>query len=1278
MSVLYRGSAQSFVSNDDHDDDDDVGSNNNNNIRCHRAKSNEQLEAPPPTDVDVWISIAAALPTMEFQDDHRDDQGPRASMVGWRSATLHALKWNVTAYRCADEEFQMHESRLMMVVFNRRVEIMPSRKVLPTTLKGAAEFVTRKVASTMVNVRAAVAAGASAIFTSSTLHRFHKQPSAIMLLLPTKNGRSFASAVVLVLFVIALWVSVVVPYADVANVVLTTVPTHLTLTYKSLNDMSNIPPDVERTTLVLLTPTNRPHFISKGLMHVLPLQRCFDVHWVIVHTFEFPPSEFVPFFRNVFSWITEIPAYNPLSRKGGHERNVARDYIVEHFKGEGLMYFLDDDNTLPDLCSVLGPAEVNTETMYYGDQVHCNRMRLSSVGKDFRNVSNIVHQVGGKLDTGSFLIPLALLRQSSNIQWGLFPGADGWFMADLIRLWVTTRGAGFVRRLPSVKFNYNHLRETDGCLRVSWTSDMLIESLAEYRGLLELMTKHRAESLKRERELLLSSSASENERQDINSDNSVVEVHDYAHLIIVLRGMLPSRTAHFVEVGGRGLGARTLLMSRQQLSTSSISVGPFRDSNQRKEATVMRELLQGSGTIDWIERDSASAATVVRELLFHDNASTIDILYLNGNRSMPDLLADFAAYIPMVAGGGYVVVDEFEDVPYRQSADSGLLLRSDDNASSKDEWHIPFATHQEVDATANNDESAERDTKDTQQPVSDDGNVRRAILTVLCDRRRAPLFQDFEVIGTIGNTIQQAGVYPPVINATNSSADWPRSSSKLFVLRKRQHMSRVTRPRLIVLTATSRPAHLSRTLLDMEPLRRCLDLHWVIVHGIADASRHKFMPMFRDMFPWITEIAQFGIESWPMDVGVEHIVNAHSGDGFVYFLDENNALPDLCDVRSVDLASLDPRVLYYADQKFCGNMRLNTSACILNDTTTIHRNVAGKMDSESFLVPLHMLIHDVAQVRWKWHSGNGFFIFLINSLIHHRDGATSSVRRIPSSFSFHHLHRACRPFRFVITTQQLNASLREYRNLLGHLTAARSEVVPVGNRCNQFPEIVLHEYAYIAHAIRSSLFRKTVATILEIGVGLGATSLLMTRHHVPTNVIGVDSFTFPHQKLEAESLKAVTMTNGGVFWITEKNRDAARPKVKSILQNNVTEKFVHILLLHCDPRKTTADVIADFQTYASFVTSGGYIVFDEFECNATQSWERWRPMATIERDSGGGRGDGAVRRAVLEMIRDNGMQGFDVIGNIGNEAVAGEYSSAASNDWPRTMSKSFIIRKGAS
>lgn len=72
-NVVYRESAQSFVCNNDHGDDDhgDVGSNNNN-IKYHNgAKRNEQLEA----DVDVWISIVSALPTMEFQDDHRRDRG---------------------------------------------------------------------------------------------------------------------------------------------------------------------------------------------------------------------------------------------------------------------------------------------------------------------------------------------------------------------------------------------------------------------------------------------------------------------------------------------------------------------------------------------------------------------------------------------------------------------------------------------------------------------------------------------------------------------------------------------------------------------------------------------------------------------------------------------------------------------------------------------------------------------------------------------------------------------------------------------------------------------------------------------------------------------------------------------------------------------------------------------------------------------------------------------------------------------------------------------------
>ncbi|CUG93367.1 membrane-associated protein, putative [Bodo saltans] len=836
-----------------------------------------------------------------------------------------------------------------------------------------------------------------------------------------------------------------------------------------------------KTQLILITPTNRPSFLTRAIPHVFPLLKCFDVRWLIIHTFEFPTTEFVPFFRNVFPFITEMTAYDPTSSKGGHERNVGRDYVVATFTGDGIVYFLDDDNTLPDLCTVLNPKELSTDIMYFADQLRCGRMRLNSDGKEFSNVSNIMPQLSCKMDTGSFLIPLELMRQSTHIMWGFRPGADAPYLGALIRIWVTKHGGDSVRRLPQLTFNYNHLSEkNDGCLRAAWSKEMLNESITEYHELLERMTEYREE-----RAAMMSSTTKESSgggggdegHHRRGGGGSEVVLHDYAHLITVLRRMLPTRIVKYLEVGGVGIGSRALLMSRQELPTASISVDPFSEPGQREEALAMRKLLQGKGEIDWIEHDSVSAIPIVRNLLQSKyNTTHVDILYLNGNRSISALLADFEAFVPMVEGGGYVVIDEFMDVPYRRGGGGG----------AEDEGR-------------------------------DDGNVRRAILLLMRDRFIT--LELFDVIGTIGNDAR-AGAYPVVSGSEFTSADWPRSSSKLFVLRKKQE-TRATRPLLIVLTGTTNPAYLTRTLHDMAPLRRCVDLRWVIVHGIADA-RLSFNPLFRDMFSWITEIAQFGEESWPVDVGLEHIANTFSGDGFVYFLDEENVLPDLCDVRAVEMDVLDPRVMYYADQKRCGKMRLNTLVRIFNDTHTMHHQMSSKMDTGNFFVPLQLL-NEATYVRWRVHRGTAFFAVLANILLRRFGlGATGSalnVRRIPT-LTFNCQHHRCK--RVPWLTRHLNESLLEYRDVLQKMTAARDKL-SAQDRCVQFPEVVPHEYNYIVHVLRKTISPKKAAVYLEIGVGLGATSILMARFGVLTHVIGVDPFHFPHQREEAARLKALLL-----------------------------------------------------------------------------------------------------------------------------------------------------------
>jgi cephalosporin hydroxylase len=975
----------------------------------------------------------------------------------------------------------------------------------------------------------------------------------------------------------------------------------------------------QKTQLVLITPTNRPSFLTRAISHVFPLQKCFDVRWLIIHTFEFPTTEFVPFFRNVFPWITEITAYDPLSSKGGHERNVGRDYVVATFTGDGIVYFLDDDNTLPDLCTVMDHTELSTDTIYFADQLRCGRMRLNSYGKEFSNISNIMPQLSSKMDTGSFLIPLELLRQSTHVMWGFRPGADAPYLGALIRIWVLKHGGDSVRRLPHLTFNYNHLSErNEGCLRAAWSHEMLNESLAEYHDLLDRMSEHR--------EAKVNNTALTFEEQGHQSDGyrGEVVIHDYAHLITVLRRMLPSRLVCYLEVGGVGVGARSLLMSRQQLPTASISVDTLSEPGQRDEAIELKMLLQGNGHIDWVEQDSTSAAPVVRELLRAKyRQMKVDILYLNGNRSMAALLADFDDYAPMVAAGGYIVFDEFMDVPYRPSGvEAGGRAAADDN-----------------------------------------GNVRRAILLLMRDD--VITLDHFDIIGTIGN-VAGAGAFPVASGSEFTSADWPRSSSKLFVLRKKP-TGLVHRPRLIVVTGTTNPVYLSRTLVEMNPLHKCMDLHWVIVHGISDA-RVPFTPLFREMFSWITEIAQFGDESWPVDVGLDHVTSMFSGDGFVYLLDEDNVLPNLCDVRAVDLESLNPRYMYYADQHRCGKRRLNTLVRIFNDTHTTHHQMSSKMDTGNFLVPLP-LINDAAHVRWRMHRGTAFFAVLVNILLTRFGlGATGSalnVRRIPN-LAFNFQHNRCK--RVPWLTKHLNESLLEYRDVLERMTVARDKV-PLTKRCSQFPEVVPHEYGYIVHVLRKTISQKKAAFYLEIGVGLGATSFLMARFGIRTHIIGVDGFRLPHQRDEAERLKSLFATSGGVHWIAEEDRKLALPQVKEALQD-LNSKSVNILLLNSGGgRKTVSDILADFETYSPLVIDGGYVVFDEFVHAPL-------PVSTPIEAEGAARD---VRRAVLAMIRDGKTPGFDVVGNVGNEIGAGPYpstDSGASSDWPSTMGKSFVLWKG--
>ena len=235
-----------------------------------------------------------------------------------------------------------------------------------------------------------------------------------------------------------------------------------------------LPSFQKKIPLYIITPTSRPSLLTRSIFHVLPFQECFDLHWVIVHSVADAHlrQSTVPVVRNEsFSWIEEIFTYHPKSTHGNHERNIGIEHVIQlansHNNSNGLVYFLDDDNTLPvELCQEDVRAILSNNNMYYADQYSCGKLRLSSSNyeKEWqKNPKNF--SLFAQIDTGNWLTPVWLLQQvSGDIRWELKDYAsDSKFFTQLIHALLTLDHGQDDRivRLESVKFHYNELTNTD-------------------------------------------------------------------------------------------------------------------------------------------------------------------------------------------------------------------------------------------------------------------------------------------------------------------------------------------------------------------------------------------------------------------------------------------------------------------------------------------------------------------------------------------------------------------------------------------------------------------------------------------------------------------------------------------------------------------------------------------------------------------------------------------------------------------------------------------------
>jgi predicted O-methyltransferase YrrM len=458
--------------------------------------------------------------------------------------------------------------------------------------------------------------------------------------------------------------------------------------------------------------------------------------------------------------------------------------------------------------------------------------------------------------------------------------------------------------------------------------------------------------------------------------------------------------------------------------------------------------------------------------------------------------------------------------------------------------------------------------------------------------------------------------------------------------------------KLVVITATKSPHYLSRSVAHVDRLRRCFDVKWIVVHTIENPEVAT-APFFRDVFPWIKELRGYHAESsgggHERNVAIHYLAEQiKEGNGFVYFADDDNVLPDLC---GWDL-QLHPQYIYVADQSNCGTLVSSTIGKDWSDN--IYSQIVCLMSSGSFLVPLELIreTHDSLQFAFKEECGTDakYFASLIRVWIQ-RYGP-SRVVRLPVSLYFKHINDGSGCLKLPWTEDMLRDSYDEFKQLLRNMTEAQRVIAP-SDRQKASP-LSIHSYVHILSTIRAVLPKDRAIHFMEIGVWKGATSLLMSRHRYPTTVTGVDTFHFKNQRTEAEMIKRRLIGSGPINWISSHSSTALNATRESLQRLNVTG--FDIILLDGD-YSTQSLFLSDFQNYSALLAPGGFLVVDDFL------------------ETGGSH---AVRESIWSLVRDGSIEaaGLDVLGVVRNVAGAEhEFKRGFVYDWQTSTSNDFIFRR---
>ena len=156
--------------------------------------------------------------------------------------------------------------------------------------------------------------------------------------------------------------------------------------------------------------------------------------------------------------------------------------------------------------------------------------------------------------------------------------------------------------------------------------------------------------------------------------------HHHFHIIFDIAQSFEGRTINYVEIGAYAGASSCLMLGMRDTNVISIDLGEPIPKGQVLENVLMYK--NSPNNYKYIQGNSRTievknlVVDTLNKFIFLGFSNKIDLLFIDGDHSYNGVISDFNMYSDLVAIGGYIVFDDYNDAIYspevKQAVDSLL------------------------------------------------------------------------------------------------------------------------------------------------------------------------------------------------------------------------------------------------------------------------------------------------------------------------------------------------------------------------------------------------------------------------------------------------------------------------------------------------------------------------------------------------------------------------------------------------------------------------------